>query len=172
MSSGSNDCTWRCLLNIALVAVHGLIDWQYVLIIWSGVQWILIVIFVPETCESTKSLPRTRADGRAVLLIRELSDAPVLLRKKAVKLREETGNPKVRCRTALFDHPIPLLTTIVESSNRGHESFRPANSSLVLHSTIPVAILRTDVSKSVSVIGDSSRYGRTCIEPIRGDGRC
>jgi hypothetical protein len=44
---------------------------QYVLIIWAGLQWILIVVFVPETY------------------------APVLLRKKAIKLRKETGDDRV-----------------------------------------------------------------------------
>ncbi|EFQ90423.1 hypothetical protein PTT_12998 [Pyrenophora teres f. teres 0-1] len=42
----------------------------YVLIIWSGVQLCLIVLFVPETYH------------------------PVLLRRKAIRLREETGNPE------------------------------------------------------------------------------
>jgi len=41
----------------------------YVLIIWAGVQWILIFFLVPETYH------------------------PVLLRRKAIKLRAETGNP-------------------------------------------------------------------------------
>lgn len=46
-------------------------DWRwtfYVLLIWSGVQLALIILFVPETYH------------------------PVLLRRKAVKLRKETGN--------------------------------------------------------------------------------
>ncbi|KAF1936254.1 MFS general substrate transporter [Clathrospora elynae] len=42
----------------------------YVLIIWSGVQLCLIVLFVPETYH------------------------PVLLRRKAIRLRKETGNPE------------------------------------------------------------------------------
>ncbi|CAO2647530.1 Nn.00g084520.m01.CDS01 [Neocucurbitaria sp. VM-36] len=40
----------------------------YVLVIWSGLQLVLIVLFVPETYH------------------------PVLLRRKAIRLREETGN--------------------------------------------------------------------------------
>lgn len=44
----------------------------WVLLIWAGVQWVLIFIFVPETY------------------------APVLLRRKAVKLRQETGDDRVR----------------------------------------------------------------------------
>lgn len=38
------------------------------LVIWSGVQWVLILLFVPETY------------------------APVLLRRKAIRLRQETGD--------------------------------------------------------------------------------
>jgi len=41
-----------------------------VLVIWSGVQWVLILLFVPETY------------------------APVLLRRKAIKLRKETGDDR------------------------------------------------------------------------------
>ncbi|KAH7069750.1 benomyl/methotrexate resistance protein [Paraphoma chrysanthemicola] len=49
------------------------INWRwcfYLLIIWSGVQLCLIVLFVPETYH------------------------PVLLRRKAIRLRAETGNPE------------------------------------------------------------------------------
>ncbi|KAK3678613.1 hypothetical protein LTR78_001911 [Recurvomyces mirabilis] len=45
--------------------------WSFwVLVIWAGVQWVLILIFVPETY------------------------APVLLRRKAVQLRKETGDER------------------------------------------------------------------------------
>lgn len=45
--------------------------WSFwVLVIWAGIQWLLIVFFVPETY------------------------APVLLRKKAIKLRKETGDDR------------------------------------------------------------------------------
>lgn len=46
--------------------------WSFwVLLIWAGVQWTLILFFVPETY------------------------APVLLRRKAIKLRQETGDNRV-----------------------------------------------------------------------------
>ncbi|KAK4636429.1 Efflux pump atB [Fulvia fulva] len=48
-------------------------DWRWsfwVLVIWAGLQWLLIFAFVPETY------------------------APVLLRRKAAKLREETGDDR------------------------------------------------------------------------------
>lgn len=48
-------------------------DWRWsfwVLVIWSGVQWFMIIIFVPETY------------------------APVLLRRKAIQLRKETGDER------------------------------------------------------------------------------
>ncbi|KAK3111392.1 hypothetical protein LTR53_013415, partial [Teratosphaeriaceae sp. CCFEE 6253] len=45
--------------------------WSFwVLVIWAGVQWLLILFFVPETY------------------------APVLLRRKAIKLRKETGDTR------------------------------------------------------------------------------
>lgn len=42
----------------------------YTLIIWSGVQLLLIIVVVPETYH------------------------PVLLRRKAIRLRSETGDPR------------------------------------------------------------------------------
>ena len=45
--------------------------WSFwVLVIWAGVQWMLILFFVPETY------------------------VPVLLRRKAIKLRKETGDSR------------------------------------------------------------------------------
>jgi hypothetical protein len=90
---------------------------QYVLIIWGGLQWILILLFVPETY------------------------APVLLRKKAVKLRGETGDDRVSW-SWLKQKLITLTSIPVESSNRGHGPLYHKDRAVVLHSTIPASLLR------------------------------
>ncbi|SMR51475.1 unnamed protein product [Zymoseptoria tritici ST99CH_1A5] len=60
-------------------------DWRwsfYVLIIWAGIQWILIVAFVPETY------------------------APVLLRRKAMMLRKEKNDDRWKAPIEIMDRSI------------------------------------------------------------------
>ncbi|KAK5769363.1 hypothetical protein LTS12_000290 [Elasticomyces elasticus] len=58
----------------------------YVLLIWAGIQWISIFFFVPETY------------------------APVLLRRKAIKLRKETGDESWKAPIEKMDRSV--LTTV------------------------------------------------------------
>ncbi|KAF2211896.1 hypothetical protein CERZMDRAFT_112204 [Cercospora zeae-maydis SCOH1-5] len=70
-------------------------DWRwtfYVLIIWAGLQWILIVIFVPETY------------------------APVLLRRKAQKLRKDTGDERWKAPIEVMNRSV--LQTVLWSCIR------------------------------------------------------
>ncbi|PPJ52936.1 hypothetical protein CBER1_11491 [Cercospora berteroae] len=70
-------------------------DWRwtfYVLIIWAALQWILIVVFVPETY------------------------APVLLRRKAQKLRKETGDQRWKAPIEVMDRSV--LQTVLWSCIR------------------------------------------------------
>ncbi|USW59394.1 Putative sugar transporter, major facilitator superfamily, MFS transporter superfamily [Septoria linicola] len=60
-------------------------DWRwtfYVLIIWAGIQWLMIVLFVPETY------------------------APVLLRRKAEKLRQDTGDQRYKAPIEIMDRSV------------------------------------------------------------------
>lgn len=53
--------------------INQFVDWRwsfYVLIIWAGVEWLLILFFVPETY------------------------SPVLLRRKARQMRKDTGDDR------------------------------------------------------------------------------
>ncbi|KIW04343.1 uncharacterized protein PV09_04633 [Verruconis gallopava] len=56
----------------------------YVLIIWAGIQWLLILTLVPETYH------------------------PVLLRRKAIKLRASTGEPRYRAPIEMLDRSIAM----------------------------------------------------------------
>ncbi|KAF7185279.1 Efflux pump atB [Pseudocercospora fuligena] len=70
-------------------------DWRwtfYVLIIWAGVQWLLLVTFVPETY------------------------APVLLRRKAIKLRQETGDQRWKAPIEIMNRSV--LRTVLWSCIR------------------------------------------------------
>ncbi|EME89508.1 uncharacterized protein MYCFIDRAFT_185788 [Pseudocercospora fijiensis CIRAD86] len=70
-------------------------DWRwtfYVLIIWAGVQWLLLVVFVPETY------------------------APVLLRRKAIKLRQETGDQRWKAPIEILNRSV--LRTVLWSCIR------------------------------------------------------
>ncbi|QIX01888.1 hypothetical protein AMS68_007405 [Peltaster fructicola] len=61
------------------------LDWRwsfYILIIWAGVQWLLILAFVPETY------------------------SPVLLRRKARRLREETGDDRWKAPIEIMDKSV------------------------------------------------------------------
>ncbi|KXT11168.1 hypothetical protein AC579_6867 [Pseudocercospora musae] len=64
----------------------------YVLIIWAGVQWLLLVIFVPETY------------------------APVLLRRKAITLRQETGDQRWKAPIEIMNRSV--LRTVLWSCIR------------------------------------------------------
>lgn len=64
----------------------------YALIIWSAIQWLLLVIFLPETYH------------------------PVLLQNKARRLRKETGNEK--WHAAIEKHQRSKTQTIVRSCYR------------------------------------------------------
>ncbi|EMF16737.1 MFS general substrate transporter [Sphaerulina musiva SO2202] len=60
-------------------------DWRwtfYVLLIWASIQWLLIIAFVPETY------------------------APVLLRRKAVKLRAATGDDRFKAHIEVLDRSV------------------------------------------------------------------
>jgi MFS family permease len=70
-------------------------DWRwsfYVLIIWAGVQWLLILTLVPETYH------------------------PVLLRRKAIKLRAETGDLRYRAPHERLERSITM--TVITSCYR------------------------------------------------------
>ena len=61
------------------------IDWRWsfwVLAIWSGVLWLMLLLFVPETY------------------------APVLLRKKAIMLRKETGDSGWKAPIEIMDRSV------------------------------------------------------------------
>ena len=64
----------------------------YVLLIWSGAMLVLITVFVPETYH------------------------PVLLRRKAQKLREETGNESWKAPIEIHDRSI--AQTVIRSIYR------------------------------------------------------
>ncbi|CAN9323280.1 unnamed protein product [Alternaria alternata] len=89
----------------------------YVLIIWSGVQLCLIVMFVPETYH------------------------PVLLRRKAIRLREETGNPEWIAPIEKMDRSI--AKTVLWSCIRPFQLlfFEPMCLSLCILSAILLGIL-------------------------------
>lgn len=55
----------------------------WVLLIWAGIQWLLIVFFVPETY------------------------VPVLLRRRAVKVRTETGDDRWHAPIEKLERSIP-----------------------------------------------------------------
>jgi MFS family permease len=60
-------------------------DWRwsfYVLLIWAGVLLCLIILFVPETYH------------------------PVILRKKAIKLRKQTGEPRWQAPIEKLDRSV------------------------------------------------------------------
>ena len=54
----------------------------WILVIWSGVLWLVLILFVPETY------------------------APVLLRRKAIKLRKETGDSRWRAPIEIMDRSV------------------------------------------------------------------
>ncbi|KAI4698615.1 hypothetical protein J4E81_005838 [Alternaria sp. BMP 2799] len=89
----------------------------YVLIIWSGVQLCLIVLFVPETYH------------------------PVLLRRKAIRLRKETGNPEWIAPIEKMDRSI--AKTVLWSCIRPFQLlfFEPMCLSLCILSAILLGIL-------------------------------
>lgn len=60
----------------------------YVLIIWAGLQWLSIVLLVPETYH------------------------PVLLRRKAIKLRAETGDDRYHAQIEKLTRSV-LMTVVV-----------------------------------------------------------
>ncbi|KXT04370.1 hypothetical protein AC578_3613 [Pseudocercospora eumusae] len=69
-----------------------LLLYRYVLIIWAGVQWLLLVTFVPETY------------------------APVLLRRKAIALRQETGDQRWKAPIEIMNRSV--LRTVLWSCIR------------------------------------------------------
>ncbi|KAK4506913.1 hypothetical protein PRZ48_000646 [Zasmidium cellare] len=102
--------------------------WSFwVLVIWAGIQWTLIALFVPETY------------------------APVLLRRKAIKLRKETGEQRIEKAGPADDDdgdaPLSLkgLADVIECVNgtltaslavvcpdRSHEQVRIEDGALVM----------------------------------------
>ncbi|USP79624.1 hypothetical protein yc1106_06898 [Curvularia clavata] len=89
----------------------------YLLIIWSGVQLCLIILFVPETYH------------------------PVLLRRKAIRLRKETGNPEWIAPIEKMDRSI--ARTVLWSCIRPFQLlfFEPMCLSLCILSAILLGIL-------------------------------
>ncbi|KAF2193997.1 benomyl/methotrexate resistance protein [Zopfia rhizophila CBS 207.26] len=89
----------------------------YVLLVWSGVQLALIVIFVPETYH------------------------PVLLRQKAIRLRKETGHPKWIAPIEKLSRSIPK--TVLWSCIRPFQLlfFEPMCLNLCILSAILLGIL-------------------------------
>ncbi|WPH00743.1 MFS general substrate transporter [Acrodontium crateriforme] len=62
-----------CIAPVMGGFINQFADWRWsfwVLVIWAGIQWIMIVLFVPETY------------------------APVILRKKAIQKRKDTGDDR------------------------------------------------------------------------------
>lgn len=65
--------------------VNQFLDWRwsfYVLLIWAGVQWLLILSFVPETY------------------------SPVLLRRKARQLRKDTGEERWKAPIEIMNRSV------------------------------------------------------------------
>lgn len=65
--------------------INSYLDWRWsfwVLLIWAGVNWLLIFFFVPETY------------------------APVLLRRKARKLREDTGDERWKAPIEMMNRSV------------------------------------------------------------------
>lgn len=65
--------------------INQFIDWRWsfwVLVIWSGLYWFLILAFVPETYP------------------------PVLLRRKAIKLRKETGDERWKAPIEVMERSV------------------------------------------------------------------
>ncbi|KAH6848511.1 major facilitator superfamily domain-containing protein [Alternaria alternata] len=89
----------------------------YMLIIWSGIQLSLIILFVPETYH------------------------PVLLRRKAIRLRKETGNQEWIAPIEKIDRPI--AETVLWSCIRPFQLlfFEPMCLSLCILSAILLGIL-------------------------------
>ena len=75
--------------------INTYLNWRWsfwVLAIWAGINWLLIAFFVPETY------------------------APVLLRRKAVKLRKETGNQQWKAPIEIMNKSV--LQTVMWSCVR------------------------------------------------------
>ncbi|KAI9851356.1 MAG: hypothetical protein M1838_003912 [Thelocarpon superellum] len=101
-------------------AINQFANWRwtfYVLLIWSGVLWIATVLFVPETYH------------------------PVLLHRKAIRLRRETGNAEWYAPIEKHDRSIPK--TIAWSLIRPFELliFEPMCLNLCLYSALILGIL-------------------------------
>jgi len=89
----------------------------WVLVIWAGVEWALIVLFVPETY------------------------APVLLRRKAIKLRKETGDDRWKAPIEIMNKSV--LKTVTWSCIRPFQLlfFEQMCLSLCLLSAVLLGIL-------------------------------
>lgn len=107
-------------------------DWRWtfwVLVIWSAVQWILIVVFVPETY------------------------GPALLRRKAVDLRKRTGDDRVSLSRAPGSCMLSNEATTVEGSDRSDGPHRHEDCDVVLYSTVSASVLRADVFEFMPALG-------------------
>ncbi|KAK5701999.1 hypothetical protein LTR97_004817 [Elasticomyces elasticus] len=116
----------------------------YVLLIWAGIQWISIFFFVPETY------------------------APVLLRRKAIKLRKETGDQNWKAPIEKMDRSV--LTTVSWSIVRPFQLliFEPMCLNLCMLCAVLLGILYLffGVSNQVSRMSSRSNLARHFLSSL------